>query len=140
MFGSIPDWGLLLTAIITVIYTHREFIGYKEKEYNKLLSQLNKRYVGNEAVQVVVRYLRIIDSDDAEPTTNELELFLRFFEELGLYLKKGSVKVEDVESFFGFYLKQLYTSDKGKKLLKKMKDDDKWENLEICKKKLGITT
>ncbi|MBR0117641.1 MAG: hypothetical protein IJM04_10220 [Prevotella sp.] len=139
MFGSIADWGLLITAIITIIYTHQEFMGYKEKEYNKLLSQLNKRYVSNKDVQDVVQYLRIVDPENKVPSTYQLELFLRFFEELGLYLKTKSIKVTDVDSFFGFYLKQLYTSDKGKILLKKLKDDNEWENLKVCKEKLGIT-
>ena len=114
-------------------------MGYKEKEYNKLLSQLNKRYVSNKDVQDVVQYLRIVDPENKVPSTYQLELFLRFFEELGLYLKTKSIKVTDVDSFFGFYLKQLYTSDKGKILLKKLKDDNEWENLKVCKEKLGIT-
>ena len=74
MFGSIADWGLLITAIITIIYTHQEFMGYKEKEYNKLLSQLNKRYVSNKDVKDVVQYLRIVDPENKVPSTYQLEL------------------------------------------------------------------
>ena len=48
MFGSIADWGLLITAIITIIYTHKEFMGYKEKDghnTSKIMRALNAFYL-----------------------------------------------------------------------------------------------
>ena len=95
----------------------------------------------NEKVQKVVKYLRKIEPEKEQPSVYELELFLRFFEELGLYLGKSSIKPKEVKSFFGYYLQELYESEKGKDLLKKLnKEDEKWTYLLICKKKLGITT
>lgn len=140
MYGSIPDWGLFMTALFTIGFSFYEYFGYKNKETNKLLSQLNKRYVENENVQKVVKYLRQIEPDKEPPSVYQIELFLRFFEELGLYLDKKSIKPEEVDSFFGYYLKELYQSVKGKELLKKLnKEEEGWKHLNICKEKLGIT-
>lgn len=77
--------GPLFIAIVAVMISIIELRSYKGK--NKLLSQLNKRYVDNVDIQVVVRYLRVIEPSDVEPDAYQVELFLRFFEELGVYLK-----------------------------------------------------
>ena len=45
----------------------------------------------NTHIQKVVRYLRDFDASDEEPDAYEVEVFLRYFEELGTYLKRKSL-------------------------------------------------
>ena len=79
----------------------------------------------NTHIQKVVRYLRDFDASDEEPDAYEVEVFLRYFEELGTYLKRKSLSPEYAHTFFSFYIKQLYNTDKGKKLINKINNEDK---------------
>ena len=76
---------ILIVALSAFILSIIELRSYKQKECNKLLSQLNKRYLTNNDMQAVVKYLRDIDPTDEEPSAYQVELFLRFFEELNVY-------------------------------------------------------
>lgn len=116
--------GLLFIAIVAVVFSIIELRSYKAKENNKLLSQLNKRYVDNVDIQVVVKYLRVIEPSDVEPDAYQVELFLRFFEELGVYLKTKSIKKDDVKEFFGYYFIRYETSDRGMLLKAKIRNED----------------
>lgn len=122
-------------------YTHKEYVSHSTKEDNKLFSQLNRRYEKNHNIQKVVRYLRDIDASDKEPSLYQLELFLRFFEELGLYMENDSIDTNRVKGFFGYYLRQLYKTDRGRALLLKLglKEERKLKLLQEVKLKLGIT-
>lgn len=67
----------------------------------------------------------------------QLEMFLRFFEELGLYMKTDSLKAKDVEKFFGYC--QLYTTPNGRLLLDELGEEEKdLDLLQIVKEKLNI--
>ncbi len=69
----------------------------------------------------------------------QLEVFLRFFEELGLYMKTDSLKAKDVDKFFGYYLRQLYTTPNGRLLLDEFGEEEKdLDLLQIVKEKLNI--
>ena len=129
----------VIIALFALLYTRKEYVAKKRTEYHKLLSQLNKRYICNEDMQDVVRYLRDKAPSDTEPSLYQLEVFLRFFEELGLYMKADSIKAEDVDRFFGFYLRQLYSSSRGKALLEQLGEEEiKLELLQFVKVKLNI--
>ena len=60
---------LAIMAIVAGVVSWFEYQSYKRKENNKLLSQLNRRYTGNDDIQTVVRYLREIEPDNAPPET-----------------------------------------------------------------------
>ena len=125
---------LAIMAIIAGVFSYIEYRKHVEKENNKLLSQLNRRYLNNEDIQTVVRYLREIDADTKVPRPYQTELFLRFFEELGVYMKNYNLPKNDVKIFFEFYLKQLYTTGRGKELLASINHDEKkWGYLNIYK-------
>lgn len=133
------DIGKLLLAVITVVLSYIELQHYKRKESNKLLSQLNKRYLMNDDMQAVVKYLRDIDPTDEEPSAYQVELFLRFFEELNVYLRHGNLKPDDVITFFNFYLDRLYHTERGQKLLEKINhEDEKLDYLNGYKGKIGF--
>lgn len=122
---NILDLLILIVAFLAFVLSLIELRNYKQKETNKLLSQLNKRYLDSNDVQAVVKYLREIDPDDAEPSAYQVELFLRFFEELNVYLRHDNLKTDDVKTFFNFYLDRLYHSERGQKLLEKINHQDK---------------
>ena len=137
----VSDYILAIMAIIAGIVSWFEYKSHKEKEDNKLFSQLNRRYEKNRSIQRVVRYLRDVEATNKEPNLYELELFLRFFEELGLYMETNSIDIERVDSFFGYYLKQLYKTNRGRQLLLKLglEEERKLDLLQYVKLKLGIT-
>ena len=116
---------ILLVALAAFILSLKELRSYKQKENNKLLSQLNKRYLNNTDMQAVVKYLRDIAPEGEEPSAYQVELCLRFFEELYVYLRHDGLKTSDVKEFFNYYLDRLYHSERGKELLLKINNEDK---------------
>ena len=128
-----------IMAIVAGVVSWFEYQSYKRKENNKLLSQLNRRYTGNDDIQTVVRYLREIEPDNAPPKPYQTELFLRFFEELGVYLRNESLPKKDVVNFFGYYLEQMYRTERGKGLLVKINNEEKdWGYLNEYKEKVDF--
>ena len=121
---------LALMAVLAGGISWFEYLSHKKKEENKLFSQLNKRYERNDDIQTVIKYLRSQEPSDKAPNLYQLEIFLRFFEELGLYIMDGSINVKKVEIFFKFYLQQLYTTEKGKSLLQRLGLEEE-KNLEL---------
>ena len=123
--SNITDCVLAIMAIIAGVVSWFEYRSHKQKENNKLLSQLNKRYINNTGIQIVVKYLCKIDADDIKPKPYQTELFLRFFEELGVYLRNNNLPKEDVVNFFGYYLERMYESDRGKELLAQIENEER---------------
>ena len=131
----------LILAIIAVYQTWKEFKSHKHTEYHKLFSQLNRRYERNTDMQDVVKYLRNKEPFGEKPSMYQLEVFLRFFEELGLYMKTNSLETNDVDKFFGYYLRQLYTTPNGRLLVEELGEEEKeLDLLQIVKEKLKINS
>jgi hypothetical protein len=139
LFNSIFNGILAVMAIVATIFSWKEIQSHKEKENNKLLSQLNRRYLDSQEIQKVVRYLREFDAGEEKPSSYEIELFLRFFEELGVYMRKDNLPIEDVRNFFNYYLEQLYTTERGEELRKQIRYGDiELSYLNDYKEKLGL--
>ena len=137
--GVIANCVLAVMAVVAAVFSYAELQSHKEKENNKLLSQLNRRYVGSGDIQAVVKYLRDFEADDEKPTSYQVELFLRFFEELGVYMRKYNLPKADVINFFNYYFERLYTTERGEELRKQIKNEDKrLPYLKDYKKKLGL--
>ena len=135
----ILEFVTVIVALFTLWNAWKKYSAHNITEYHKLFSQLNKRYESSEDMQDVVRYLRNKEPSDKRPSLYQLEVFLRFFEELGLYMRTESVEAEDVDRFFGFYLRQLYSSSRGKQLLIQLDDEEKeLELLQFVKAQLNI--
>ena len=137
---AIADCVLAIMAIIAGLVSWFEYRSHKQKENNKLLSQLNKRYIENQDIQTVVKYLRKIDADkETTPSPYQTELFLRFFEELGVYLRNNSLPQDDVVNFFGYYLERMYETNEGKDLLEKIENEEKtWKYLKEYKARVSF--
>lgn len=135
--------GLLVVALVAVAISIIQLHSHNNKENNKLLSQLNKRYIEDENVQKVVRYLRKNDPSNEEPDAYQVELFLRFFEELGIYLKTKSIRRKDVKEFFGYYFDRYEDekNERGKILKSKIHNEDTNKDLpylRIYRKEMNI--
>lgn len=132
------DYITAATAVFAVIFSWFQYSLYKKRERSKIFSQLNERYLANKDVQLVVKNLSKTGFTTEVPTDYQTELFLRFFEEVGVYLKSRSIKPKPVEQLFGYYLKEIFTSAKGIELLKacKYKDLD-WKYLIYFKKSMS---
>ena len=105
-------------AVIALIVSWYQYRLHRDRERSKMFSSLNKRYLKSEDVQAVVKYLSKTGQKQNTPDDYRTELFLRFFEEVGVYLKSKSLEPQPVEQLFGYYLYEIYTSDKGRDLLK----------------------
>ena len=139
LIGSIAECILAIMAVCASIISLIEYQGHKEKENNKLLSQLNRRYLGSSEIQKVVRYLRDFDADNKPLSSYEIELFLRFFEELGVYMRKDNLPVEDVRNFFNYYFERFYTTERGDELRKQIKyNEEELPYIKDYKKKLNL--
>lgn len=136
---DIINLGILAIAIAAFVFSLFQLRSHKTKEDNKLLSQLNKRYLESWEIQTVVRYLRVTEPSIIQPTAYQIDLFLRFFEELGVYLENKSIKKKDVGNFFNFYLKQFYSTERGKLLQKRCEyNEDELPYLKTYKKMMEI--
>lgn len=114
--GTWIDLGILIVAIVAAAFSFREIQSNNVAERNKLLSQLNKRYLNSNDIQAVVKYLRQNAPSDVKPSPYQIDMFLRFFEELGVYLKKKTLVPSDVKNFFHYYLERFYTTNRGRLL------------------------
>ena len=123
-------------GFLAVILSWYQYKLYKHRECSKVFSSLNVRYLESEDVQVVVKYLSKTGRQATKiPDDYRTELFLRFFEEVGVYLESESLEPKPVEQLFGYYLYEIFTSEKGKELLKACDyHDSQWEYLVKFKK------
>ena len=62
---AIADCVLAIMAIIAGLVSWFEYRSHKQKENNKLLSQLNKRYIENQDIQTVVKYTPVRDKNSS---------------------------------------------------------------------------
>ncbi|MCQ2128521.1 MAG: hypothetical protein MJZ08_03720 [Bacteroidaceae bacterium] len=153
--SAISSLILTLITISTLFVALREYNMHVEQNKNKIFSSLDKEYLESEAIQNVVKYLQIINPSNDVPTEYQVDLFLRFFEEIGLYLDDKVLDTEKANHFFGYYLKQIFMQEKGRKLLlrnnvlekrsrypqqyKIKKDFAKdWKYLDICIQEMEI--
>ena len=119
------DFWTLIVEVATVVVAMgalygawREYNHNKKTDNNKLFSQLNERYQGNADIQVVVQYLRDKEPSDVKPTLYQVEVFLRFFEELAMYIETQSLDFEKTDEFFCYYFyDRLLDSERGEELL-----------------------
>lgn len=99
----------IATIVVTIIVSWYEYHLHKDRERSKVFSKLNKRYLENKDVQAVVKYLSQTGPVQEAPDDYQIELFLRFFEELCVYLKSKSFEPQPVEQLFGYYISMRYS-------------------------------
>ena len=126
LFGqneTVADSIMVIIAVITLFYTYLKYNDYREREKAEVLGQYNERYSRDEHVNKVVNYLisHIERKKSEKPSTHNMEMFMRFFEEMKLQIDKGRLNLKDVEELFSYYPMYL---DAKPGLLKTLGIDD----------------
>ena len=146
-FGSLAEMVSALIAISAFGIACKEYFGHKDARQAQILSEYNKRYSNDNNVVKVVKWLNYIEDvnrnpyahyiDKPEkPTNYEVEMFMRFFEELELQIEKGRLERKDVNNLFVYYAKKIHDGQELRRFLgiedkeyKYNKDDENfcWE-------------
>ncbi len=107
--------GAFTAALFAIIVAFFEYKQLKGRRKSELFSELNKRYLADEKnIQPVIRYLSHLHPNAPVPEGYQIELFLRFFEEIDVYLKEEALDEETTYHLFAYYcleiIKTEYTS------------------------------
>lgn len=106
--GSIADCATALFAICAFILSIIEYRKYKKRERVNLLMQMSKKYTTDSAIKTVLSYLEALENKRektlALPNIHQLEMFMRFFEELCCLVKSKALRVNIVYYMFGHYV------------------------------------
>lgn len=94
------------TVIGAVIFTYVQYRQYKKKEKADILAHFNERYSNDENIKAVVEYL--MGEKQNDPTNYQKEMFLRFFEELQIFIEVKSLDPQLVYDTFAYYALEAY--------------------------------
>lgn len=130
---SLSTIATIATAVVAyqaLQFTKKEYCLHKEREKAVTLSQYNERYTTDPNIQKVVNYLlwksdsapedKNIDyggrtEEELRPTKNQVELFMRFFEEVEVSIEAGRLDRDVVNDLFAYYAKELVKKGGNKK-------------------------
>jgi len=140
-YEKIGDYASFITAIVSLFAFVVAWLEYHSRlDSNKaqVFSEYNKRYSEDPNIVKVVKYLNYIDTDEMKnnpvrdkPSNYEVEMFMRFFEELELQIQYGRLNEKDVIDVFIYYAKQI---DENKELREYLGVKDYKDNWSIFKK------
>lgn len=130
--GSLSEFVTAFATVLALIIACNEYFEHKDKKQAAILSEYNQRYSTDPNIIKVVQYLNYMDNGGkinnpirVRPSNYEVEMFMRFFEELGLQIECGRLKQEDVEDLFLYYAKKLNENSDLRILLGIDEDDYK---------------
>ena len=108
--GSFAEVTTAIVAILAFIISISEYYIGKDSKQAQVLSEYNKRYSEDPNIVKVVKYLNYIHENGTinnphreVPSNYEVEMFMRFFEELELQIEKGRLSRKDVCNLFTYY-------------------------------------
>lgn len=135
--SSIGSFAELFTAIIALLAFIIAFLEYsssKDMKEVQILSEYNKRFSEDPNIVKVTQYLNYIDVDGSInnphrciPSNYEVEIFMRFFEELELQISYGRLNEEDVLNLFIYYAKKISENNELRNHLGITDYDENWE-------------
>lgn len=103
-----------ITALCAFAITCKEYFSIKDSKKAQVFSEYNKRYSEDSNIVKVVQYLNAIDKDGcinnpsrSKPSNYEVEMFMRFFEELDLQIRYKRLEEKDVFDLFCYYADKL---------------------------------
>ena len=97
---------MAIFAAITLICTFTEYRYHRKREKANVLGQYNERYSKDEHVNKVVDYIiRYMDNNVVNqlPSVHDVEMFLRFFEEMEIQIKENRMDENHVHTLFSYY-------------------------------------
>ena len=111
-----------IIAIISLIVSYYQYRLNRKQLRTELLTSYNARYSSDEDIKKVVKYLEQeeglhLREKAEEPDEHEVEMFMRFFEELELLIVANAID-EKIVSYMFFYYLQAFEKQK-----------DKWKNI-----------
>lgn len=110
-----------MVAILAFCYTKEEYDLHVKREKTATLAQYNERYATDPNIQKVINYLLWKGDgapedirhyggesvDDIMPTKNEVEMFMRFFEELEISIEAKRLDPNIAKDLFAYYAHEL---------------------------------
>lgn len=116
-WGSIADLGTVFFAFCAFGLSLYEFCKYRKRERVSILTQMNIRYTTDPDICTVIRYLEALEDKKEKsltlPDIHQLEMFMRFSEELFCLVKTESLKKDIVYYMFGHYV-LVFANNKDK--------------------------
>lgn len=110
--------GAFTAALFAIIVAFFEYKQLKGRRKSELFSELNKRYLADEKnIQPVIRYLSHLHPNAPVPEGYQIELFLRFFEEIDVYLKEEALDEETTYHLFAYYCLEIFKTEEYASLL-----------------------
>lgn len=128
--------GMPIVTLFALSITWFEYLNHKKTQQSKVFNKLNDVYYQNPAVRKVGVYLSNKEKNAEEPSAFEIEAFLRFFEELQVFIEDKQISREMAYDLFSYYcLDIMNESGSHHSLLEKIEYDKKnWVMLEkFCK-------
>ena len=128
--------GSFALASVTLYALIIELKRFKDSRRTKVFSELNNHYINDyKNIQPVIEYIRNNSDDSINVSGQQVELFLRFFEELDVYLKEGVLDDETTHDMFAYYCLALF--ENKPELLKDIEyKKEEWPLLEDFKKRM----
>lgn len=122
--GNYSELITALTALFAFIIALLEYHSLKDTKQAQVLSEYNRRYSEDPNIIKVVKYLNYIDTDGTmnnpfreKPSNYEVEMFMRFVEELELQIHYGRLNKKDVSDLFVYYAKMIDEKAELRRLL-----------------------
>lgn len=133
---KIGDCANVITAIVSLfafIVAWAEYHSRLDSMKAQVFSEYNKRYSEDPNIVKVVKYLNYIGLDGTLnnpqreiPSNYEVEMFMRFFEELELQIQYGRLDEKDVLELFVYYANKLNKNDELRKQLGVIDYEKNW--------------
>lgn len=97
-------------ACVTLVMTLWEYLKHRDRVKAEVLGQYNERYSRDEHINKVVPFLiaDIMNRKVVAPSVHNVEMFMRFFEEMELQIEKDRLDAESVYKLFSYHI-MLYT-------------------------------
>ena len=107
--GSVADWLIVFITLGAFLFSIYQYEIHKERKRVDVLTKFNIRYTTDKNICSVVEYLETLEDNRAapiekRPKIHELEMFMRFFEEIYCLVKSEALKRNIVYYMFGHYL------------------------------------
>lgn len=136
---KVTDYIMVYFAAITLVYTCYEYKSHRDRVKAEVLGMYNERYSKDEHINKVVPFLisEIMNTKTEnaskelkmeDPSVHNMEMFMRFFEEMELQIEKDRLDADSVYKLFSFYA--LFLDSKLDILERHSIDDynrDNWE-------------
>lgn len=97
-------------TIVALVFTYKEYLNHIKRERANVLSRFNERYSDDASIKRVVSHINAIayninisSETQKTPDVYDIEMFMRFFEELEYSIQSDNLDKRMVRDLFGFY-------------------------------------